>query len=369
MDKRGGSAPGRRGRGDRDADRRPALAGAAASCATAARPGHAATRAELARGGRREPTASPTNRATCTCASRSAAAGSYAYLCAGDFDGFDRALDEVLELAGDDRRAGAGIVIGSPVAWATMAQGAGAARARPARGGRSAVQRRRCGSPTEEGDPEIASWTRSNQALMLAMRGDLEAAIALARRNCELTERLGDVFSRSLALSNLGGAQIAAGDYAGALETLEEAERVYRDAVSDGDEMETWRAGLRVRGADRRRPRRGGAGAGGMGDRGRPRARHALVAAARPAGGRRSPAPRPAATAPSEALDEAAEVARETGAMISLEAVETTRATLGARASRRSLRSPWRERRSGPSRRSGSSRDSSAWPRASAPTR
>ena len=80
---------------------------------------------------------------------------------------------------------------------------------------------------------------------MLAMRGDLDAAIALARRNCELTERLGDVFSRSLALSNLGGAQIAAGDYAGALDSLEEAERVYRAAVSDGDEMETWRAGLR----------------------------------------------------------------------------------------------------------------------------
>ena len=68
---------------------------------------------------------------------------------------------------------------------------------------------------TEDGDPEIASWTRSNQSLMLAMRGDLDAAIALARRNCELTERLGDVFSRSLALSNLGGTQIAAGDYAG----------------------------------------------------------------------------------------------------------------------------------------------------------
>ena len=204
-------------------------------------------RVALATGSRRcrRPTTSPTNPATCTCASRSAAAGSYAHLCTGDFDGFDRALDEVLELAGDDRRAGAGIVIGSPVAWATMAKGL-VMRERGQLEEAEAQFDTALRIATEEGDPEIASWTRSNQALMLAMRGDLEAGDRAGRRNCELTERLGDVFSRSLALSNLGGAQIAAGDYAGALDSLEEAERVYRAAVSDGDEMETWRAGLRA---------------------------------------------------------------------------------------------------------------------------
>jgi tetratricopeptide (TPR) repeat protein len=182
---------------------------------------------------------------------------------------------------------------------------------------------------TEEGDPEIASWTRSNQALMLAMRGDLDAAIALARRNCELTERLGDVFSRSLALSNLGGAQIAAGDYAGALESLEEAERVYRAAVSDGDEMETWRAGLRAEAL---------VGVG-RGEEGLKLAEWATEAArergmlwslpldlqalaiARTANG---------LDGAGAALDEAAEIAERTGAMISREAVEMTRETLGA---------------------------------------
>jgi tetratricopeptide (TPR) repeat protein len=98
----------------------------------------------------------------------------------------------------------------------------------------------------EVGDPEVASWTRSNQAMMRAMRGEAEAGVALARRNCELTERLGDVFSRSLALANLGAAQLAAEEYAEALESMEEAEAVYRAAMDNGGEMEAWRAALRA---------------------------------------------------------------------------------------------------------------------------
>jgi len=256
------------------------------------------------------------------------AAGSYAHLCSGDFEGFDRGLDEVLELAGGDPRAGAGIIIGSPVAWATMAKGL-VMRERGRLEDAEAQFKAALRIATEQGDPEIASWTRSNQALMLTMRGDLEAATALARRNCELTERLGDVFSRSLALSNLGGTQIAGGDYAGALDSLEEAERLYRAAVSDGDEMETWRAGLRAEALT-------GVGRAEEGlelaewatdvARGRgmlwslPLALQA-VAIARAATGR---------DGVDVALDEAAEIARETGAMISLQAVETTRETVGA---------------------------------------
>ena len=117
----------------------------------------------------------------------------------------------MLELAGDDRRAGAGIVIGNPVAWATMGKGL-VRRERGELDEAEGLFDEALRIADEEGDPEIASWTRSNQAMMLAMRGDPEAAVALARRNCELTERLGDVFSRSLALSNLGATQLAAGE-------------------------------------------------------------------------------------------------------------------------------------------------------------
>jgi class 3 adenylate cyclase/tetratricopeptide (TPR) repeat protein len=173
------------------------------------------------------------------------AACSYAFLCAGRFDEFEAALREVLDLAGDDRGTGAGIVIGSPIAWATMALGLvwrERGRLEEADAQFDAALR----MAEEDGDPEIASWTRSNQALMLAMRGEAEAGVALARRNCELTERLGDVFSRSLALANLGACQLAAEDCAGALESLEEAEAVYRAAMDNGGEMEAWRAALRA---------------------------------------------------------------------------------------------------------------------------
>jgi adenylate cyclase len=174
------------------------------------------------------------------------ASGSYAYLCAGDFERFDRELDEVLELIGEDRQAGAGIIIGSPMAWAFMAKGL-VRREWGRLDEAEELFNRALQVADEDGDPEIASWTRSNQSLLLGMRGEPEAGIALARRNCELTERLGDVFSRSLALANLGAVQLAAEDYPGAVESLEEAERVYRGAVEDGDEMEAWRDALRAR--------------------------------------------------------------------------------------------------------------------------
>ena len=254
------------------------------------------------------------------------AAGAYAYLCAGEFDRFDRELGVVLELAGDDRRAGAGIVIGSPVAWAVMAKGL--------------VQRewgqlekaeemfnRALRIADEEGDPEIASWTRSNQALLLGMRGEAEAGVALARRNCELTERLGDVFSRSLAVANLGAVQLLAEEYVDALDSFEEAERVYRSAVPEGDEMESWRDALRAQAL---------AGVGRT-EEGIEMAEHS-VRIARERGLRWSlplallavARTRAAAGAGGvhEALDEAAAVAEETGAVTSLTSIEEEREAL-----------------------------------------
>ena len=173
------------------------------------------------------------------------AACSYAFLCTGRFDEFEAVLREVLALAGEDRSAGAGIVIGSPVAWATMAIGL-AWRERGRLEEAENLFETALRIAEEVGDPEVASWTRGNQALMRAMRGEAEAGVALARRNCELTERLGDVFSRSLALANLGAVQLAAEEYAGALESMEEAEAVYRAAMDNGGEMEAWRAALRA---------------------------------------------------------------------------------------------------------------------------
>ncbi len=256
------------------------------------------------------------------------AGASYAYLCTANFDDFERALDEVIELCGSDRRAGAGIVIGNPLAWATMAKGL----ARRERGRLDEAEELFDAAlqiASEEGDPEIESWTRSNQSLMLAMRGDTEAAVALARRNCELTERLGDVFSRSLALSNLGATQLVAGEPEAGLESLEEAERIYRAAIDGGDEMECWRAGLKAEaliavGRAEEAVELAQWASDVARERGMlwslPLTLQAL-ALARDAVGR---------DGAREALEEAAAVAEQTGAMISLEGIEQARQAIGA---------------------------------------
>ena len=100
----------------------------------------------------------------------------------------------------------------------------------------------------------------------------------------------------------------------GALESIEEAERVYRDAMGDGDEMEAWRAGVRaeaLRGVGRLEEALELAEWASEVARERgmlwslPLALQALGAGSRD--GR-------AATAPCEALEKAAEIAERTGA-------------------------------------------------------
>ena len=254
----------------------------------------------------------------------------YAYLCAGDFDAFESELDRTLELAGNDPSVGAGIVIGCPVAWAYSGKG---------------LIRRERGEPeeaeellnkalriaTEQGDPETASWTRSNLASLHALRGDVKTGLAMARRNCELTEQLGDVFSRTLAVANLGWVQVKAGECAEALESFESAERIYRKAMGNGGEMESWRAGLRAEALT---------GVGRLEDAMELAEEAAAVAyergmrwavpgcllalgRARAAGGREDAR---------EALEEAAAAARETGAMMLLAGAEEELEALGAAA-------------------------------------
>jgi class 3 adenylate cyclase/tetratricopeptide (TPR) repeat protein len=171
-------------------------------------------------------------------------AGAFAYLMTGDFDGFETALDEVLELVGDDGSIGANIILGSPIAWGLMGKGM-VRREKVEFDEAEELFDRALRIALEEDDPETASWIRSNQAGLLAMRGESEAGLAIALRNVELTEKLGDVFSQSLALSNLSWAQLNSGDAEGALESIEESERLYRELMDEGGEMAGWRAHLR----------------------------------------------------------------------------------------------------------------------------
>jgi class 3 adenylate cyclase/tetratricopeptide (TPR) repeat protein len=174
------------------------------------------------------------------------AAGAYAYLVAGDFDGYDRALDEMIELTGGDITVGRGIILNTPLAWAHMGKGM-VRREQGDLEGAEPYFERALEISAEADDPETASWIRSNQAGLLALRGDIEGALAIARRNCELTERIGDVFSRSLAIANLAWAQLAAEEFQEALASIEEADKIYREAMKVGGEMEGWRSQIRAK--------------------------------------------------------------------------------------------------------------------------
>jgi hypothetical protein len=81
----------------------------------------------------------------------------------------------------------------------------------------------------------------------MADRGESEAAVAMARHNCELTEQLGDVFSRSVALNALAYVHLAADEFDEALEAIELSDRLYREAMGNGGEVEAWRSLLRAR--------------------------------------------------------------------------------------------------------------------------
>jgi adenylate cyclase len=256
------------------------------------------------------------------------AAGSYAYLCAGDFNGFERELDLVLEMTNGDRSLGARIVIGSPIAWAKMMKGL-TLRERGRIDEAEELFNAALTIATEDGDPETASWTRSNLSLMLAMRGDSAAGVALARRNYELTERMGDVFSRSLAMSNLSAALLVAEEYQAALEAIEESERIYREAMGNGGEMEAWRAAVRAEaliGVGRAEEAAELAQWASEIARERgmlwalPLALYTLGLARANAG----------LAGADEALNAGAEVARRTGAAMSLETIEAARAELAA---------------------------------------
>jgi class 3 adenylate cyclase/tetratricopeptide (TPR) repeat protein len=173
------------------------------------------------------------------------AAGAYAYLIAADFAGFDRALDELIEIADGDLSIGAGIILNTPLAWAEMGKGM-VRREQDDLDGAEPYFERALEIAAAADDPETASWVRSNQAGLMAMRGDVEGGLAVARRNCELTERIGDVFSRSLSLANLAWTQLAAEEYQEALDSIEEADQIYREAMKIGGEMEGWRSQLRA---------------------------------------------------------------------------------------------------------------------------
>ena len=237
---RGG--PGRGGPRDRRQDRRPALADPAALPRGRRARDWTSTRA-CGPGRSTRPSLSRTSPGDDALRAAIRTAGSYAYVVAGDLDHCEQLLDEALEIMGDDHSMGNGIVLGCPYAWAIMGKGI-IRRDRSEYDAGEELFEKALRIAAEQGDPETESWTRGNLAVLLAVRGDLDPALGLALRNYELTERLGDVFSRVWALVNLGLVRLERGEAEDALEALERGDRLYREAMGKGGEAEAWRETL-----------------------------------------------------------------------------------------------------------------------------
>ncbi|MGV1049840.1 MAG: adenylate/guanylate cyclase domain-containing protein [Solirubrobacterales bacterium] len=173
-------------------------------------------------------------------------AGAYAQVCAGDLDALEATVDELIALTGGDPTLGAGIVVGCPMAWGWMAK-AMALRERDRPGEAERLLDQALALAVEQDDPETESWALGTKSLVVADAGEIEAALATTRRNRELTERLGDVFSRSTALTAATYVLLAAGENEEALATVELADGVYREAMRSGGESEAWRSTLRAR--------------------------------------------------------------------------------------------------------------------------
>ena len=255
-------------------------------------------------------------------------AAAYVHMCAGDLDRLEATIDGMLEIVDGDPDLGAGIVIGSPIAWGLMAKSVALReRGRPEEAERLLDEALR--EAAERGDPETESWTLSSKATVLAESGEIEAALALALRNRELTERLGDVFSRSMALSSLAYVRLEAGEFAAALEEIELADRGYREAMGSGGETEGWRATLRARALlGLERPEEALAQAEWAAHTARRRGMHwqlpaALLVLAQARGAAGEPGV-------SEALDEATAVAASHGHEMAVQRIEADRAALTA---------------------------------------
>ena len=135
-------------------------------------------------------------------------------MCAGDLDRLEATVDEMLEIDRRRPRPRRRDRDRQPDRLGADGEGGGAARARPARGGRSAARPGAARSDASAATPRPRAGSSSSKATVLAERGEIEAALALALRNRELTERLGDVFSRSMALTALAYVRLEAGEFA-----------------------------------------------------------------------------------------------------------------------------------------------------------
>ena len=78
-------------------------------------------------------------------------------------------------------------------------------------------------SPSWQSERWQKSWVENETALIALLRGDLRLAIERFRHSAQMDAQYGDQLGQSASLQNLAGALIQCGDFAGALEALEQS--------------------------------------------------------------------------------------------------------------------------------------------------
>ncbi len=151
-------------------------------------------------------------------------------------------VDEGIALGAEDPALGGGIILACPYAWLLMFRGVLLTNmGYPEEAAR--MFERALEAAAEHGDHETETWTHMNYVTLVRSTGQTELALGHATQAFQLAERIGDAFSRILALYNLGYARLLCGEPSEAITAIERSIELGREART-GLEQEALRAAV-----------------------------------------------------------------------------------------------------------------------------
>jgi class 3 adenylate cyclase/tetratricopeptide (TPR) repeat protein len=150
----------------------------------------------------------------------------YAFFLTGAYQEGLRVVDRAIELAAGDPRAGAELpVITCPYAFCHVQKGPLLTDVGDLSGARSMLEAG-MSIAREQGDFETLAIAHFSSSYLELAAGNAADALAQATNAVEVSERIGDAFSRAWSWSFLGAAELARNNPHSAIEALERADRI-----------------------------------------------------------------------------------------------------------------------------------------------
>ena len=137
-------------------------------------------------------------------------------------------LDRAIELAAGDPTVGLDTTLRCPYAFCLTLKGLLLANLGELEQGRRLIEQGRTVA-REHGDIEVVGWNHMFAAWLAHFAGEPETALAHARQQLEIAERIGDSFSRAWAWFSLGFAERIRGNWRPAIEALERSHTISRE--------------------------------------------------------------------------------------------------------------------------------------------